>query len=151
MMTLLVLPQCTTALNYHVHHPFHTAVYQSPHHRPINCICCHKLNLNIHCISYTVYNDRLHGGPHDPTGCGWGRTWDLVEVVDQVCTCRRLGFNTRFAVVQAHIKIYVNERADLIANARCRASLLPQDMQSGMRAKWKDIQSTAKMKAGLGV
>lgn len=82
MMTLLALTQCTTALNYHAHHPFHTAVYQYPYHRPSNCICCHKLHLNIDCISYTAYNDRLPGGPHDPTGCSWGSTRDLVEVVN---------------------------------------------------------------------
>ena len=57
---------------------------------------------------------------------GRGRTRDLVEVVDEEGRRGWLGLSTQFGWVKAHAGIGGNERADLMAKAGCRESLLPQ-------------------------
>ena len=57
---------------------------------------------------------------------GRGRTRDLVEVVDEEGRRGRLGLSMQFGWVKAHAGIGGNERADLMAKAGCRESLLPQ-------------------------
>ena len=54
-----------------------------------------------------------------------GLTRDLVEVVDEVGRRALMGLSTRFGLVKAHVGIGRNERADLMAKAGCRESLLP--------------------------
>ena len=61
-----------------------------------------------------------------------GRTRDLVEVVDEVGRHSLLGLSTRFGWVKAHAGINGNERADLMAKAGCRESLLPQVTEGGL-------------------
>ena len=58
-------------------------------------------------------------------GRGRGRTGDLVEVVDEVGRRGLLELSTQFGWVKAHTGIDGNERADLMAKAGCRESLLP--------------------------
>ena len=81
---------------------------------------------------------------------GRGRTRDLVEVEDEVGRRRLLGLSTRFGWVKAHTGIDGNERADLIAKAGCRESLLPQVMEGGVRAYWNDVRSGERAQRGLG-
>ena len=56
---------------------------------------------------------------------GRGRTRDLVEVVAEVGRRGLLELSTQFGWVKAHTGIDGNERADLMAKAGCRESLLP--------------------------
>ena len=81
---------------------------------------------------------------------GRGRTRDLVEVVDEVGRRGLLGLSTRFGWVKAHTGIDGNERADLMAKAGCRESLLPQVTEGGVRAYWKDVRSGERAQRGLG-
>ena len=81
---------------------------------------------------------------------GRGRTRDLVEVVDEVGRRRRLGLSTRFGRVKAHTGIDGNERADLMAKAGCRESLLPQVTEGGVSAYWKEVRSGERAQRGLG-
>ena len=57
---------------------------------------------------------------------GRGCFRDLVEVVDEVGRRTMGGLSTQFGWVKAHVGIDGNERADLMAKAGCRESLLPQ-------------------------
>lgn len=57
--------------------------------------------------------------------CGQGKTRDLVEVVDEVGRRDGLGYGVQFGWVKAHVGIYGNKRADLMAKAGWRESLLP--------------------------
>ena len=72
---------------------------------------------------------------------GRGRTRDLVEVVDEVGRCILLGLSTRLGWLKAHTGIDGNGRADLMAKAGCRESLLPQITEGGVRAYRKDVRS----------
>ena len=81
---------------------------------------------------------------------GRGRTRDLVEVVDEVGRRGLLGLSTQFGWVKAHAGIGGNERADLMAKAGCRESLLPQVTEGGVRAYWKGIRSGERAQRGLG-
>ena len=72
---------------------------------------------------------------------GRGRSRDLVEVVDEVGRRSMRGLSTQFGWVKAHVGVDGNERADLMAKAGCRESLLPQVTDGGVRAYWKDIRS----------
>ena len=80
---------------------------------------------------------------------GRGRTRDLVKVVDEVGRRRLLGLSIRFGWVKAHKGIDGNERGDLMAKAGCRESLLPQVMEGGVRAYWKDVRSRERAQRGL--
>ena len=81
---------------------------------------------------------------------GRGRTRDLVEVVDEVGRRGRLGLSTQFGWVTAHAGIGGNERADLMAKAGGRESLLPQVTEGGVRAYWKGVRSGERAQRGLG-
>ena len=81
---------------------------------------------------------------------GRGRTRDLVEVVDEVGRRSLLGLSTRFGWVKAHAGIDGNERADLMAKAGCRESILPQVTEGGVRAYWKDVRNGERAQRGLG-
>ena len=52
--------------------------------------------------------------------------------------------------MKAHAGIDGNERADLIAKAGCRESLLPQVTEGGVSAYWKDVRSGERAQRGLG-
>lgn len=56
----------------------------------------------------------------------------------------------QFSFVKAHIGIEGNERADRIAKSGCRESLLPQIIEGGVWARWKDIWSRERAVSGLG-
>ena len=81
---------------------------------------------------------------------GRGRTRDLVEVVDEVGRRSLLGLSTQFGWVKAHAGVDGNERADLMAKAGCRESLLPQITEGGVRAYWKDVRARERAQRGLG-
>ena len=81
---------------------------------------------------------------------GRGRTRDLVGVVDEVGRRGMLGLRTRFGWVKAHTGIDGNERADLMAKAGCRESLLPQITEGGVRAYWMGVRSGERAQRGLG-
>ena len=81
---------------------------------------------------------------------GRGRSRDLVEVVDEIGRRITKGLSTNFGWVKAHVGIDGNERADLMAKAGCRDSLLPQVTESGVRAYWKDVSSRGRAQRGLG-
>ena len=81
---------------------------------------------------------------------GRGRSRDLVEVVDEVGRRVTKGLSTQFGWVKAHVGIDGNERADLMAKAGCRESLLPQVTEGGVRAYWKDVRSRERAQRGLG-
>ena len=66
---------------------------------------------------------------------GRGRSRDLVEVVDEIGRRITKGLSTEFGWVKAHVGIDGNERADLMAKAGCRESLLPQVTEGGVRAQ----------------
>ena len=80
---------------------------------------------------------------------GCGRTRDLVEVVDEVGRRSLLGLSTQFGWVKAHAGVDGNERADRRAKAGCRESLLPQIMEGGVRAYWKDVRARERAQRGL--
>ena len=63
---------------------------------------------------------------------GGGRTRDLVELVDEVGRRGRLGLSSQFGCVKADVGIGGSERADLMAKAGCRESLLPQVTEGGV-------------------
>ena len=73
---------------------------------------------------------------------GRGHTRDLVDVGEEVGRRNMSGLSTRFGFIKAHTGIDGNERADLMAKAGCRESLLPQVTQGGVRANWKDVRSS---------
>ena len=73
-----------------------------------------------------------------------------MEVVDEVGRRSLLGLSIRFGWVKAHKGIDGNERGDLMAKAGCRESLLPQVMEGGVRAYWKDVRSGERAQRGLG-
>ena len=52
--------------------------------------------------------------------------------------------------MKAHVGIDGNERADLMAKAGYRESLLPQVTEGGVRAYWKDVCSRERAQRGLG-
>ena len=81
---------------------------------------------------------------------GRGRSRELVEVVDEIGSRITKGLNTEFGWVKAHVGIDGNERADLMAKAGCRESLLPQVTEGGVRAYWKDVRSRERAQRGLG-
>ena len=81
---------------------------------------------------------------------GRGRSRDLVEVVDEVGRRIMKGLSTQFGWVKAHVGVVGNERADLMAKAGCRESLLPQVTEGGVRAYWKDVRSRERAQRGLG-
>ena len=81
---------------------------------------------------------------------GRGRSRDLVEVVDQIGRRITKGLSTQFGWVKAHVGVDGNERADLMAKAGCRESLLPQVTEGGVRAYWKDVRSRERAQRGLG-
>ena len=81
---------------------------------------------------------------------GRGRTRDLVEVVDEVGRRGRLGLSTPFRWVKAHAGIDGNQRADLMAKAKCWESLLPQITEGRVRAYWKGVRSGVRAQRGLG-
>ena len=80
---------------------------------------------------------------------GRGRSRDLVEVVDEVGRRIMKGLSTQFGWVKAHVGVDGNERADLMAKAGCRESLLPQVTEGGVRAYWKDVRSRERAQRGL--
>lgn len=82
---------------------------------------------------------------------GHGRTKDLVEVVDEVGRRTRMGLSVHFGWVKAHVGIRGNERADLMAKAGCRESILPQVMKGGMCVMWKNRRSEERAKSRLGM
>ena len=81
---------------------------------------------------------------------GRGHSRDLVEVVDEVGRRCRMGLSMWFGWVKAHIGIDGNEKADLMANTGCRESLLPQVMEGGVRAYWKEVRGRERAQRGLG-
>ena len=81
---------------------------------------------------------------------GRGHSRDLVEVVDEIGRHITKGLSTKFGWVKAHVGIDGNERADLMAKAGCRDSLLPQVTEGGLRAYWKDVRSRERAQRGLG-
>ena len=81
---------------------------------------------------------------------GRGRTRDPVEVMDEVGRRSLLGLSTRFGWVKAHTGIDGNERADLMAKAGCRESILPQATEGEVRAYWKDVRNVERAQRGLG-
>ena len=81
---------------------------------------------------------------------GRGRSRDLVEVVDEIGRRITKGLSTELGWVKAHVGIDGNERADLMAKAGCRESLLPQVTEGGVRAYWKDVRSRERAQRGLG-
>ena len=84
------------------------------------------------------------------TDSGRGRSRDLVEVVDEIGGRITKGLSTEFGWVKAHVGIDGNERADLMAKAGCRESLLPQVTEGGVRAYWKDVRGWERAQRGLG-
>ena len=70
---------------------------------------------------------------------GRGHSRDLVEVVDEVGRHSMRELSTQFGWVKAHVGVDGNERADLMAKAGCRKSLLPQVTEGSVRAYWKDV------------
>ena len=74
-------------------------------------------------------------------GSGHCRSRDLLEVVDEVGRPSMRGLSTQFGWVKAHVGVDGSERADLMAKAGCRESLLPQVTEGGVRAYWKDVRS----------
>lgn len=70
---------------------------------------------------------------------GRGCTRDLVEVADEVGRRSQLGLSMQFSWVKGHVGIGGNERADQMAKAGSRESLLPQITEGGVRARWKAI------------
>ena len=82
---------------------------------------------------------------------GWGRTRDLVEVVDEVGRRAGRGLRVRFAWVKSHVGIPGNELADTKAKAGCRVSLLPQVTEGGVRALWKRVRQGRWARNGLGL
>ena len=81
---------------------------------------------------------------------GHGRSRDLVEVIDKVGRRSLMDLSTGFGWVKAHVGLNGNERADLMAKAGCRESLLLQVTERGVRAYWKDVRSREKAQQGLG-
>ena len=81
---------------------------------------------------------------------GRGRFRDLVEVVDEVGRRSMRGLSMQFRWVKAHVGVDGNERADLLAKAGCRESLLPQVTDGGVWAYWKDVPSRGRAQRGLG-
>ena len=81
---------------------------------------------------------------------GRARTRSLVEVVDKVGRRSLLGLSTQFGWVKPHAGIVANERADLMAKAGCRESLLPQITEGGVRAYWKGLGARERAQRGLG-
>ena len=81
---------------------------------------------------------------------GRGRSRDLVEVVHEVGRRTTKGLSTQFGWVKAHVGVEGNERADLMAKAGYRESLLPQVTEGGVRAYWKDVRSRERAQRGLG-
>ena len=81
---------------------------------------------------------------------GRGRSRDLVEVVDEIGRRIAIGLSTQFGWVKAHVGVDGNERADLMAKAGCRESLLPQVTEGGVRAYGKDVRSRERAQRGLG-
>ena len=81
---------------------------------------------------------------------GRGRSRDLVEMVDKVGRRIAKGLSTQFGWVKAHVGVEGNERADQMAKAGCRGSLLPQVTEGGVRAYWKDVRSRERAQRGLG-
>ena len=81
---------------------------------------------------------------------GRGRSRDLVEVVDEVGRRTMRGLSTQVGWVKAHAGVDGNERADLMAKAGCRESLLPQMTEGGVRAYWKEVRSRQRAQRGLG-
>ena len=79
-----------------------------------------------------------------------GHTRDLVQVVDEIGRRSLLGLSTQFGWVKAHAGIVGNERADLMAKAGCRESLLPQITEGGVTAYWKDVRTRERAQRGLG-
>ena len=71
---------------------------------------------------------------------GRARSRDLVEVVNEIGRRPAKGLSTQCGWVKAHVGVDGNERADLMAKAGCRESLLPQVMEGGVRAYWKDVR-----------
>ena len=67
-----------------------------------------------------------------------------MEVVDEVGRDSLMGLSTRFGWVKGHVGMDRSERADLIAKARYRESLLPQITEGGVRAYWKDVRNREK-------
>ena len=61
-----------------------------------------------------------------------------------------MGLSTRFGWVKGHVAIDGNEKADLMAKAGCRESLLPQLMEGGMRAHWKEVRERERAQQVLG-
>lgn len=84
-------------------------------------------------------------------GCGHGCTRDLGEVIDKVGRCTRMGVSIQCGWVKAHVGIQANEGANLMATAGCRESLLPQIMEGGVHAMWKDRRSRERVSSGLGM
>ena len=62
---------------------------------------------------------------------GRGRSRDLVEVADEVGRRIAKGLSTQFEWVKAHVGVEGNERADQMAKAGYRGSLLPQVTEGG--------------------
>ena len=81
---------------------------------------------------------------------GRGRSMDLVEVVDEIGRRTTKGLSTQFGWVKAHVGVDGNERADLMAKAECRESLLPQVTEGGVRAYWIEVRSQERAQWGLG-
>ena len=81
---------------------------------------------------------------------GHGRSMDLVEVVDEIGRRITKGLSAQFGWVKAHVGVDGNERADLVAKAGCRESILPQVTEDGVRAYWKDVRSQQRAQRGLG-
>ena len=52
--------------------------------------------------------------------------------------------------MKAHVGIDGHERADLMAKAGCRESLLPQVTEGGVRVYWKEVRSRERAQLGLG-
>ena len=81
---------------------------------------------------------------------GRGRSRDLVEVVHEVGRHSMRGLSMQFGWVKAHVGVDGNERADMMAKAGCRKSLLPQVTESSVRAYWKHVRSRERAQRGLG-
>lgn len=74
-----------------------------------------------------------------------------TPLVDEIGRRTGEGLRVRFGWVKAHAGISGNERADLMAKAGCRESLLPQITEGGVRAMWKRVRQSKRARMGLGL
>lgn len=82
---------------------------------------------------------------------GKGQTRALAEVADEIGCPESLGLLVRFGWVIAHLALSSNKRADTMAKAGCRASLLPQVTEGGVWPMWQSVQQGERVRPRLGM